>query len=254
MPKKRDDDTQEGDRLPGEEVPASDEDVVVEDRSSDTDESDKGGADEPEMVEITMGGQTLSVAPEAAEAYRAQMEQHSAELVSARQPAPAPDRGQDDKVPFSELLYTDPDEAMRLFKEEIKDEVRAEYSEDQSKRGFWDTFYRDNPELRDDDTYVQAMLNKNWETLKTLPTDVAGSKLADLTKEGILGLASKYASPKGGKNATADLEGASNADEDVGATKQPSKESGRPQSLGDVIKQRNKARTQARSKISPDVD
>ena len=253
MPKK-DDDAQEGDRLPGEVTPASDEDVVVEDRSSDSDESEK--SDESEMVEITMGGQSLKVTPEAAEAYKAQMEQHTAELVSAREPPPAPDRDkdQDDKIPFSEMLYTDPDQAMKLFKEEIKEEVRAEYAEDQSKRGFWDTFYRDNPELRDDDAYVQAMLNKNWETLKKLPTDVAGSKLADLTKEGILGLASKYASSKGGKNDTVDLEGASNSDEDTAPTKQSTKTSSRPQSLGDVIKQRNKARTQARSKTLPAAD
>jgi hypothetical protein len=125
------------------------------------------------------------------------------------QPVAAASEPEDD-VNWDELIFKDPKEALRLHGErvakQVKREMTADYQRDQGERRFWNDFYAENEDLKEDHDLVLATMNKHFPEIGNLPTHVAQKKLADLTRERIMKYSGKQDSPK--KRSRAYTEGA----------------------------------------------
>lgn len=107
-----------------------------------------------------------------------------------REPKPAPVVKDEPEPDWEKLLFENPKEYQRLMRESISKEITGkltkDYNEDQNKTKFWDAFYNDHKDLKDDDDIVRAILNANLGVLADMPVKQAGDKLAELTRERIL--------------------------------------------------------------------
>lgn len=127
----------------------------------------------------------------------ARLEGENAALRAPKQPAQKPQ-----EPDWEELLFTDPKNAVALIKKSIRDELTNEltttYKKDQGEKQFWDDFYKDHGDLKDDDDLVRTTLNKHLGELADLPVKKASEKLAELTRDRIM----RYTNTtKGGKKA-----------------------------------------------------
>jgi hypothetical protein len=121
----------------------------------------------------------------------------------ARQAQPAESEEMDDEE-FDALLFSNPREALRINNEKVKRELRNEYTNNQGTTKFWDNFYRDNADLKDDDDLVQSTLQKNMAELGNMPVDKAMGRLAELTRDRIMGFMKKRKEPRGQNRAIAE--------------------------------------------------
>lgn len=162
-------------------------------------------------------------------------------LRSARN-APEPEKKKVDppvKREWEKLIFEDTDSAIALLKEDIRKEITGElrgaYQKDMGEKEFWNTFYVDNEDLKEDRDLVQATLGSNMTALQDLPVSEASKKLADLTRARIL----RY---KGGA-----VEKKNTQKSRVEGSGPPSDKKAKPEgpkilSLGDVIRARRAAR------------
>jgi hypothetical protein len=197
----------------------------------------------PQLIKMNMGGRELEVTPEVAEAYMEDMrymQQQSASRQADNELAePAAEQPN-----YAELMFSDPDAYTKAIREEIVEEVRREYQQDQGMKDFWVDFYRDNPELREDESIVTATLSRYWNDLANMPTGQAKDRLAELTQKQLLSIAQRHGT-KPAKNDTATLEGGDNPNNSPTPEPQEAPEDKLPQSLGDALKERKLKRAQA---------
>ena len=223
--------------------PDDDNSPPVDDNGSDR----SGDDDQPELVEITINGHKMKVEKEVAEAYEAEREEMEREMREQQKAAkPQEPSRSDDETDDDDLFWSDPKAWKEKVKQEVKEEIRSEYSADQSQRDFWRDFYKSNPDLEENDDIVQAVLNKNYETLGPMKTDKAIERLAELTHKKILSIAQAHGGG-GKKNDTATLEGGGGSDKDVPSKQEQSQEpeDDLPKSLGEAIKLRKRQRLKA---------
>jgi hypothetical protein len=122
-------------------------------------------------------------------------------------PPPEPPRAAaEDEVDIDELLFSDPKEALRLTREQVKQELRAEYTREQGTSKFWTDFFAAHADLKDDKDLVDLELTKNMDRLGGMDVKKAIDELADLTRTRILGYTRKGS---GRKQSRAVAEGAS---------------------------------------------
>lgn len=166
---------------------------------------------------------------------------------SRSEPAPAPAAQKKDapvERDWEQLIFEDTKNAIKLLRQDIRAEIttelRGEYQRDMSDRQFWDGFYRDNQDLKDDDDLVKATLGKNMQALAPLPVSEASKKLADLTRERILRYKGGEVEKKNNKKVV--TEGSGGPGE-----KKPVKEESKILSLGDVIRARRAARSKGKA-------
>lgn len=115
----------------------------------------------------------------------------SARLEVARAPAEPVKKADPEPEPeWETLLFENPKLAVKKMTEgirkQITEELTGKYQADQGKKQFWDAFYRDHDDLKEDDELVQSILTANMADLANLPVKEAGDKLADLTRTRIL--------------------------------------------------------------------
>lgn len=191
----------------------------------------------------------------AAERQPSEMELMRREMALLRQdnaalkkliPPPTPVRNEpeedDDDTDWETLMFADPKAAVRKIEDRAvqraERKLRGEYQKDQSETKFWDEFYRAHADLQQDDDLVQLTLNKNLADLADLPVSQAMTKLADLTRQRILG----YSGGKGRPKSRAVAEGSSPP-----SARRPATELQRPTTLSDIIRNRKAARQKAAS-------
>lgn len=174
------------------------------------------------------------------EAQQAKHDKEMAELRRAQPPAEPKIREEPKKTDWDNLMFTKPAEAVDQIKKEAKDELReemrAEYNRDQGTRKFWADFYTANPDLKEDDDLVQLVLSGQMSQLANIPVSQAIKKLGDLTRERIL----RYAGgkPRGGKRAMAEGSNPPRA-------RAPAQEEAEVTSLMDIIRARKDRRRKA---------
>lgn len=146
---------------------------------------------------------------------------------------------EEDEPNWETLMFEKPGEAARLIRDgaakEAEDKLRKEYQADQKRRDFWNGFYKDNPDLKDDDDIVQLTMTQNLEELQDMPVEKAAVRIAELTRERIL----RYSKGNNKVQKKVEVEGASspkpgeqdNEEDDVKIT-----------SISDLIKRRRELR------------
>lgn len=97
----------------------------------------------------------------------------------------------EDDTDWDELLFSDPKEALRrhgeAVAERVKTELRAEYTKEQGTTKFWTDFDKAHGDLKGDRDLVEMTLGKNMAELANLPVPQAIDRLADLTRDRIMG-------------------------------------------------------------------
>jgi hypothetical protein len=246
---------EEGTREAGEEAPRDDSEILSQaDTSIGGGEADRSTDEQPvstesesdDMVEVAIDGALYSMPKAAAEAYS--IERQSNSTATANIPQEREVSLDTDPVNYEELLFTDPNEALRLHGEEVADKVTKEitgaYQQDQARQIFWDDFYIDSPELKEESHIVKMVMEQHWDVLKDLKGKTVRKKLAELTQEEILRLANKQKGigSKSGATTTA-LEG------DTQPAPAPAVEDEEqdhiPPTLNAAIRERNKKRRES---------
>lgn len=137
---------------------------------------------------------------------------------------------------YGELIFTDPNEALRLHGEavekRVREQVKREYDQDQGTKKFWDQFFQKFPDLKNDSDLVEATLNGNLSQLADLPIEQAIDKLGSLTRNRI----SRYRGSEN-KRPKATAEGAG-----APAPKAAEPPKDNVTTLSDIIKQRRNKR------------
>lgn len=141
-------------------------------------------------------------------------------------------------------LFTEPEVALQKLRDEIKAEVKGEittaYTAAETQKGFWNSFYKDNKDLEDEKMLVNAVMARDWNSLKDMSPEAAAKKIAENTKKEIMRL-------NGGKSPSdpdaREVEGG-------GANKKAAPNGGNSDdnkvlSLSEIIKKRQEARRKA---------
>lgn len=103
-----------------------------------------------------------------------------------RQPEPVqPEPPQDD---IDELMWSNPSEYRKRLTEDIKTELRSEYTQAQNWRDFWSDFDRENPSLASHHHIVEAVMRQHWNDIEKLGGKTGRDKVAELTKADLLSL------------------------------------------------------------------
>lgn len=175
----------------------------------------------------------------ALDAMQAKLDAQDAELRRLKTAAPATPVAKPPKaeeVDYEEMLFSNPNEAVKRIKDDLRREISGEltrsYQKDQSEKTFWTEFYKENADLKDDDDLVKAILSKNMADLGDLPVKKASERLAELTRDRIGRYTNKT---KGSGRAVA--EGSTNGTR-TAKTEEPPK----PTTLSDIIKARRAKR------------
>lgn len=239
---------EEGTHEEGEQLPPTDDSHITLD-STPVINSDDGEL-EPELdlepaqesvrtsdeVDVLIGGQVYSMAPETAMAYQNEQVAHQ----STRDAAPVEEnREEEGDVNYEEMLFTDPNKALRLHGEEVakqvKEELTSSYRADNAQQQFWNDFYGENGELKEDDHIVRMILTQHFDVLENMSGKAARDKLAELTQTEILRLVNKQGGTPDPDNPSTQLEGGTSEQPGVAVVAPTPKT---PQTLGQAIKER----------------
>lgn len=152
-------------------------------------------------VEVKLGDATFKVDPavataltearkaaEAAGVAAKETEQRlTAQLEELRKQVPAkPAAPAGNEKDIDVLLFSNPKEAAAAIKQEAKDEIRAEMQAREDRAAFWTGFYAAFPELKEDDLVVQAVLSRDFASLKSLQVPEATVKLGESVQKYLL--------------------------------------------------------------------
>lgn len=252
---------QEGDREEGETAPADDSHVaelamkaIREAAAGLANQGEKESTDsQTEMVDVEIDGTKFSMTKEGAEAYSKQQAVYADNLATAGQ-GDTESEGEpetEDKTDFQTLFYTDPDLAVEKIEERITAKLRGEYIQDKALEIFWQDFYRENPELKEEDTFVRMVLGNKMGELGSLKGKTGRDGLATAVQSELLRIQNKGKGGKKQSSETETLEGAtSGTTTPQGEDTEKAAPPGKVASIGDAIKERNVARRKASGKSS----
>ena len=231
---------------------------VVDDGPQDGDahpETPPGSGDDetPELVKATVGGQEFELDPalaaaltkdqDAASARTEELEGHVGDLRRQFQtPSQDQQQGQGpDYEHFNQSLFEDPASAVQeivaLTEQRVLQQVGQANQQQRGLDQFWGDFYTANPELKEFDSFVKAQMNESWQTIADMPAAKGASKLAELTRESLLGMSRKLGKGKKGSG--------SQHSESGGGPRTPAKgleEGGNVISASEQIRKRQNAR------------
>lgn len=215
---------------------------------------DKSGKSAPTTAEVTINGKKYVVDKAMAEALEAesakQREILEAAREAARKAAPRDNKPESTKKPEeddADLLFTDPSAFKRKLREEIETDLRGEYEREKQREAFWDRFYKVNDDLKKDhQILVEAVMNRDYQELVTLPVGDQFTKLGDRVRDELLRLAGKSRSDQPSKRTV--VEGADNdTPRKAPADDEPAGDD-KVVSIADVLKAQRQARIDARTK------
>ena len=201
----------------------------------------------PQTVPVTIGGVQYEMFPEAAAAYQAETTERNRayqDVVGVqRQQSEEVNKNETPEIDYNDLLFTDPNEALRIHGEQVAKQVvqhmESSYSQDQVVKEFWSDFYGEHPDLKEEDGLVRMVMSKHWSTLQHMKGKDARDKLAEHTQSEILRLMNKNKSAgKGEPNLSTSLEGDTPSAGASGSSIPVQQESQIPPTLGEAIKQR----------------
>jgi hypothetical protein len=143
----------------------------------------------PSMVEVEINGAKYLVPAESAAAIQAQQEATASqfdslktELETIRRAPPsvaAPPVQPVVEDTFDNDLFINPRGTMNKFKDEVKEEMRREYTLEQQRAKFWSDFYGTNKHLEGSNVVVEAVMHKYMSELAALPVDKQSAALAE---------------------------------------------------------------------------
>ena len=149
-------------------------------------------------VEIELGEAKFAVPPAVAAALKEARAQAAAAGESVREieqrltaqiealKKPAPPQEDADPQDMDVLLFSNPKEAVKRIKAEIREEIRGEQAITQAQNAFWSAFYEEYPELKEDDLVVKAIMNREMGTLKPLKIEKAIKVLGEESQKYLL--------------------------------------------------------------------
>lgn len=153
----------------------------------------------PETVAVKVGDQEIQVDKATAELIEAQNAQFQAQIEQLKKPAPAPapspapaPASEPQETDWDELAYNNPSGFADKIIETVTEKLTGQYNAQTAMRDFWGDFYDKNEDLKGHKTIVQAVMNQNMATLGDMPANEASSKLADMTRETIVGLVKQF--------------------------------------------------------------
>lgn len=195
---------------------------------TDEDEFDDGGVESEAPANDPMA---------AINARLAALETENANLRRAVPPAaPAPQEDPLDAVDWDTELFSDPKGALKKYGAIVADQVErkltSKYQSDRGTQRFWDDFYKENEDLKQDHDLVQATLAANMQDLANRPVPDAMKRLGELVRERIL----RYSRKTPGRKAR--VEG----NEPPQPRPQTRQEPNKVVTLGDILKARREAR------------
>lgn len=216
-----------------------------------------------ESVEVKFGSTTLKVSKDIAtvlQAVQAETERSNSEIRAANAALEAkvtaltkPKGDGNAQGPLAGIdveMFTDPSTAARKIVDtavaEAVTKLTTAYTADRNQAAFWTEFYSKHPELKDHDFYVQAVLNREYESLKTSKVPDVINKLAETVKGDIL----KLQRGGKGKGDGEEIEGGTESGQRGSNTGSERSLTGKdkPVSLTDVLKQRAAARAKGAGK------
>jgi len=204
--------------------------------------------DGPKRVKIKVGDNELETDEASGAAITALMKQNSDLYAYLKSIQTTPAKKEEPKEKAKDYdwdteLFVNPKEALARLRSEIKAEVKAEmteaYNGAETEKEFWRTFYKQHESLKEHDTFVKAILQRDYKKIADLPASEAAEKLAEAVKREILKMT-------GGKShSDADdrpLEGGSTR-----ANAKPSGQKGEDviPSIGELIRQRQRRMREA---------
>lgn len=116
-------------------------------------------------------------------------------LQRATAPAPASQKpasheSPEDDYDFNTKIFEEPAEALarleKKIKQELKQELESKARVEADEKAFWSEFYKDNPELKEYDFIVKAVLQRDLAKLSTKSVDEAIKMIAAETKKHVL--------------------------------------------------------------------
>ena len=225
--------------------------------------------DQPEMVDVILGGKTYRMTKDAAAAVQnntvdpakhRKLEDQVAELMRGHKKITTPAKDDDsDPDGLSVMLFTDTAKALKLIKkqavEEAEQKVTGKYVQAESEKLFWQGFYKRYDHLEDAKWVVDDVFQQNLRALADTPVEEAAKKIAALADERIRSLVKRVATPSDRRpTARTQIEGGGDSDRsDRGRQptgrqtpnrNQEDRDEG-PKTLSDVLRVRAKARREA---------
>lgn len=242
---------QPGDREPGEDAPVDDShvkgpSVTVNDQGEFEGDIDQVANDES-TYRVEIAGMEREVDQATYDMVMAdRAARQETETIPAAEAEPAPD--------FDvEGFYGDPEAYLRATKDaavaEATNSINMKYAADKAQNDFWNNFYDENPDFKDEEMLVKMTLAKNMNDLRNLSDGKGGrDALANLVSKEVLRITNKQKGRKKPDDSTR-LEGGSTAPTPEGSDRESITDATpvhRPPSIGDAIKQRKISRDRAR--------
>lgn len=282
MPKKNEQ-VEEGIRLPGEPLPPSDDSHLIngmspalraalgmednegeetENEDGDDNENEVDDNEEGELVTIEIGGAKFEVSKELAETYGKSKEASPSPAPSPQpipRPAPTLVKEEDDDYDVDlEKLLENPkavlDEFGKRLTTKVSTELRSSYEKDLLVREFWNEFYDENPELKRHNIFVRSVLADSASQLGNLQGKEARDALAQRVSQEIVSLTQEALIKAGGKKQGDSKAGqAGNKLEGQGSKRRTTsqerpKERSQPVGISDMLRERKRLRLAAQNK------
>lgn len=243
-------------------IPAEDKDVIDmssltrvvegEDTTAGGEDTTSGVAADVELVDLEIDGKSFKVSKDARDAL--------AGFVTKRVPDTRPAPKELDEKPLGKKadeeflpgfkdadLFIRPTEFLAAFagkiREDVKREVRGEYTADQSQKEFWSNFYGENKDLAGHKQLVNTVMMEHKEELAPLTVTQAKKKLAELTRGSILDIVKQFGGDNKGGMGRERVEGSTSGS---GRKSAASQQDAAPSSISATIKARQAARRAAR--------
>lgn len=214
------------------------------------------GATAPVVEKLTLDGKEFEVPPAVAAALKAAKDAASAagtteadlraQLEAAKKAAPAtPAKAAATGEDIETLLFTDPKRAAKMIVDTAVAQVRAEYGVEKAQIGFWNDFYKSNPDLADADLVVKAVMQREMGKLSPMSVEKAAEHLAEASKKELLRLGVTQKQGKGGGKAPV-AEGGTEGHRKPSKDTDTSESSPQSGGLSAVLKERQEARRASR--------
>lgn len=83
-----------------------------------------------------------------------------------------------EEVDPGDIWFEDPKAAARLIKEQVRNEMRREYTAVETQKKVWNDFYEKNKDLKGLEEFVEAAQARKWNEIKAIPIEQALEKVA----------------------------------------------------------------------------
>jgi len=217
--------------------------------------------DKTETETIEINGMKYVVTPELAKSLKEQEEKRQKEIEEEKErlqytpknydpPKETPKPEEDQEFKAGDRLFEDPDGTLSAYEKKIKDDMRKEYQAEREKERqeaesqrlleeFYQDFFKENPELKDNRELVELIFEKKYATWnQQYPGDL--KKFKELLANEASGIILKNvkAEPNETPESQTVLEGGGQSV----STPAPKEEEEKPNSLSGVLRQRREAR------------